>query len=111
MHFERQAGQHDSRTGKRTGVRWQIVPLRGVAVARRSNPDPVARSRHHPRKLILKILRQLIIKITQKTTPPPCFFRMITSNVQRPLPALTPANDERLSSWPDIRERAAIAVA
>ena len=42
MHFERQAGQHDFRTGKRTGVRWQIVPLRGVAVAalrKTASPD------------------------------------------------------------------------
>jgi hypothetical protein len=42
VHFERQAGQHDSRTGKRTGVRWQIVPLRGVAVAalrKTASPD------------------------------------------------------------------------
>ena len=45
---ERQAGQRDSRTGKRTGGRGRIASLY---------------SGHRPRKLILKILRQIIIKI------------------------------------------------
>jgi hypothetical protein len=38
-------------------------------VREKIQPGPVARSRHHPRKLILKILRQLIIKITGHLRP------------------------------------------
>jgi hypothetical protein len=56
--FERQAGQHDSgRVNGLTGVRWYRVVSRPSPV---SPPDPAT----HPRKLILKILRKLIIKIT-----------------------------------------------
>ena len=63
LDFERQAGQHDPRTGKRTGVRWHH-PSQGVTVV--NSPARTCRSVRAPsaQKLNLKILRQLNFKIT-----------------------------------------------